>query len=65
VDSVPAAGTGAGTLNLEFLKYKSHDLLRIMSISELECEGLVPLELVLADRQIEQIEICKGIGNAR
>jgi len=47
------------------LKYKSRDLLRIMSSSELECEGLVPLELVLADRQIEQVEICKGIGNAR
>jgi len=56
---------GAKFTPLEFLKYKSRDLLRIISSSELECEGLVPFELVLADRQIEQIEICKGIGNAR
>jgi len=56
---------GAKFTLLEFMKYKSRDMLRIMSSSDLECEGLVPMELVLADRQIEQIEICKGIGNSR
>jgi len=56
---------GAKFTPLEFMKYKSRDMLRIMSSSDLECEGLVPMELVLADRQIEQIEICKGIGNTR